>query len=76
MGMIDVNNAPYQFLAQNFVVSGSGRIEIPAIKTPTYLYLEEWGLVAITVQNHSNRNFLVKQNRLQCLQRSTILLYL
>ncbi|EFO92705.1 hypothetical protein CRE_15711 [Caenorhabditis remanei] len=51
---------PYQFLAQNFLVSGSGRIEIRAFKTPIPPGYSDWCEVAITVQNHSKHHFQVK----------------
>ncbi|EFO84988.1 hypothetical protein CRE_01472 [Caenorhabditis remanei] len=47
---------PYQFFAQNFVVSGSGRIEIPAFKTPIPIGLSRtldnsFGSVNYTVES-------------------------
>ncbi|KAF1759122.1 hypothetical protein GCK72_015583 [Caenorhabditis remanei] len=38
--MTHILGEPYQFIAQNFVVSGSGRIEIPAFKTPIPVALD------------------------------------
>ncbi|KAF1746113.1 hypothetical protein GCK72_022565 [Caenorhabditis remanei] len=49
---------PYQFIAQNFVVSESGRIELP-FKTPGYADLCS---VVITVQNHTRHNLFVSMN--------------
>ncbi|EFP02508.1 hypothetical protein CRE_30531 [Caenorhabditis remanei] len=53
---------PYQFIAQNFVVSGSGRIEIPAFKTPGPPGYPEDCSFAITVQNHTLDNSFVSMN--------------
>ncbi|EFO92712.1 hypothetical protein CRE_15712 [Caenorhabditis remanei] len=53
---------PYQFIAQNFVVSGSGRIEIPAFKTPISVGIREYLRFAITVQNHTLDNSFVSMN--------------
>ncbi|EFO90061.1 hypothetical protein CRE_21486 [Caenorhabditis remanei] len=50
---------PYQFIAQNFVVSGSGRIEVPAFKSPIPPGDEDFCPFAITVQNHSKNNLKV-----------------
>ncbi|EFO94679.1 hypothetical protein CRE_01504 [Caenorhabditis remanei] len=53
---------PYQFIAQNFVVSGSGRIEIPAFKAPIpmgYIGLLRY---AITIQNHTLDNSFVSMS--------------
>ncbi|KAF1771418.1 hypothetical protein GCK72_003244 [Caenorhabditis remanei] len=44
---------PYQFIAHNYLVSGTGRIELPLFKSPTPAGHLERGRVAITVQNHS-----------------------
>ncbi|KAF1759172.1 hypothetical protein GCK72_015633 [Caenorhabditis remanei] len=50
----------YQFVAQNFWVSGSGRIELPAFNTPTPVdWVEQ---LAITVQNHTLDNSFVSMN--------------
>ncbi|EFO95917.1 hypothetical protein CRE_17569 [Caenorhabditis remanei] len=57
-----INSSPYQFIAQNFVVSGSGRIEIPTFKTPTPPGYSDWCEVAITVQNHTLDNSFVSMN--------------
>ena len=57
---------PYQFLAQNFIVSGSGRIEVPAFKSPTPVSDEELCPFAITVQNHSKDIFQVKYKKEIC----------
>ncbi|EFO95910.1 hypothetical protein CRE_17553 [Caenorhabditis remanei] len=59
MNILDTN---YQFLAQNYVVSGSGRIETPAFKTPTPVGWVEIGQLAITVQNHALDNSFVSMN--------------
>ncbi|KAF1759164.1 hypothetical protein GCK72_015625 [Caenorhabditis remanei] len=53
---------PYQFIAQNFVVSGSGRIEIPAFKTPTPVGYNDYLRFAITLQNHTVDNSFVSMN--------------
>ncbi|KAF1759137.1 hypothetical protein GCK72_015598 [Caenorhabditis remanei] len=53
---------PYQFLAQNFMVSGSGRIEIPAIKTPILPESTDMCIFAITIQNHTLDNSFVSMN--------------
>ncbi|KAF1759165.1 hypothetical protein GCK72_015626 [Caenorhabditis remanei] len=53
---------PYQFLAQNYVVSGSGRIEIPAFKTPVPSDRANNCLFVITVQNHTLDNSFVSMN--------------
>ncbi|EFO90210.1 hypothetical protein CRE_04451 [Caenorhabditis remanei] len=53
---------PYQFLAQNFVVSGSGRIEIPAFKNPIQEGQSELVRFATTVQNHTLDNSFVSMN--------------
>ncbi|EFP13244.1 hypothetical protein CRE_30287 [Caenorhabditis remanei] len=53
---------PYQFLAQNFVVSGSGRIEIPAFKTPIPPHVQGPCLYAVTVQNHPPDRSIVSIN--------------
>ncbi|KAF1759080.1 hypothetical protein GCK72_015540 [Caenorhabditis remanei] len=53
---------PYQFLASNFVVSGSGRIEIPAFKTPLPVGDAEYCTVAITIQNHTLDNSFVSMS--------------
>ncbi|EGT32256.1 hypothetical protein CAEBREN_19379 [Caenorhabditis brenneri] len=45
---------PYQFIAQNYQVSGAGRIEIPTFKTPSPYSWEEQVMVVVTIQNHSN----------------------
>ncbi|EFO95940.1 hypothetical protein CRE_17566 [Caenorhabditis remanei] len=57
-----VLDSSYQFIAQNFVVSGSGRIEIPTFKTPTPPGYSDWCEVAITVQNHTLDNSFVSMN--------------
>ncbi|EFO95907.1 hypothetical protein CRE_17586 [Caenorhabditis remanei] len=57
-----VLDSPYQFIAQNFLVSGSGRIEIPAFKTPIPPGYSDWCKVAITVQNHTLDNSFVSIN--------------
>ncbi|KAF1759222.1 hypothetical protein GCK72_015683 [Caenorhabditis remanei] len=60
--MISILSFPYQFLAQNFVVSGLGRIEIPTFEIPTPVnFIEPWEL-AITVQNHTLDNSFVSMN--------------
>ncbi|EFO98994.1 hypothetical protein CRE_07059 [Caenorhabditis remanei] len=51
---------PYQFIARNFVVSRSSRIEIPLFKTSVLPSHTEYSLFAITIQNHSKNNFQVK----------------
>ncbi|KAF1759150.1 hypothetical protein GCK72_015611 [Caenorhabditis remanei] len=53
---------PYQFISQNFVVSGSGRIEIPTFKSPIPPGIEEGCLFAVTVQNHTLDNSFVSMN--------------
>ncbi|KAF1759217.1 hypothetical protein GCK72_015678 [Caenorhabditis remanei] len=53
---------PYQFIAQNFVVSGSGRIEVPAFKSPTPVGDEELCSFAITVQNRTLDSSFVSMN--------------
>ncbi|EFO84987.1 hypothetical protein CRE_01473 [Caenorhabditis remanei] len=60
--MPNILRYPYQFFAQNFVVSGSGRIEIPAFKTPVPSGYQEACFFAITVQNHPLDNFFVSMN--------------
>ncbi|KAF1758812.1 hypothetical protein GCK72_015272 [Caenorhabditis remanei] len=52
---------PYQFIARNFVVSGSGRIEIPVFKTSVPNHTE-YSLFAITIQNHTLDNSFVSMN--------------
>ncbi|EFP02506.1 hypothetical protein CRE_30532 [Caenorhabditis remanei] len=52
----------YQFFARNFVVSGSGRIEIPTFKTPIPPGYSDWCATAITVQNHTLDNSFVSLN--------------
>ncbi|EFO92714.1 hypothetical protein CRE_15710 [Caenorhabditis remanei] len=54
--------SPYQFIAQNFVVSGSGRIEIPAFKTLIPAGYSDWCVIAITVQNRTLDNSFVSMN--------------
>ncbi|KAF1759125.1 hypothetical protein GCK72_015586 [Caenorhabditis remanei] len=51
---------PYQFIAQNFVVSGLGRIEIPAFNTP--VGIDDYLRFSITVQNHTLDNSFVSMN--------------
>ncbi|EFO83829.1 hypothetical protein CRE_20124 [Caenorhabditis remanei] len=63
-GMTSVFGFPYQFLAQNFVVSGGGIIEIPAFKTPLPSGSTKECLIAITIQNHSKDNFQFKTRSL------------
>ncbi|EFP09935.1 hypothetical protein CRE_06202, partial [Caenorhabditis remanei] len=53
---------PYQFIAQNFVVSGLGRIELSAIRTPVPPLDTDDCLFAITVQNHTLDNSFVSVN--------------
>ncbi|KAF1759120.1 hypothetical protein GCK72_015581 [Caenorhabditis remanei] len=53
---------PYQFIAQNFVVSGSGRFEIPVFKTPIPVGIKNYARFAITVQNHTLDNSFVSMN--------------
>ncbi|EFO95920.1 hypothetical protein CRE_17576 [Caenorhabditis remanei] len=54
---------PYQFIAQNFVVSGSGRIKIPAFKSPIPPGIHaDFCYFAITVQNHTLDNSFVSMN--------------
>ncbi|EFP04171.1 hypothetical protein CRE_12382 [Caenorhabditis remanei] len=60
--MTDMLNWHYQFIAQNFVVSGSGRIEIPAFKTPIPQGYTDECFFAITVQNHTLDNSFVSMN--------------
>ncbi|CAO4381296.1 unnamed protein product [Caenorhabditis nigoni] len=50
-----VFDMPYQIVAQNFVVSGSGKVELPLFKFPES-YPGEWDneiYMAITVQSHA-----------------------
>ncbi|EFP08585.1 hypothetical protein CRE_23787 [Caenorhabditis remanei] len=63
-GMTSVFGFPYQFLAQNFGVSGGGIIEIPAFKTPLPSGSTKECLIAITIQNHSKDNFQFKTRSL------------
>ncbi|KAF1759124.1 hypothetical protein GCK72_015585 [Caenorhabditis remanei] len=60
--MTGILRQPYQFIAQNFVVSGSGRIEIPAFKTPIPMGINDVVQFAITVQNHTLDNSFVSMN--------------
>ncbi|KAF1759466.1 hypothetical protein GCK72_015933 [Caenorhabditis remanei] len=60
--MIGQLDNPYQFLAQNFVVSGSGRIETPTFRTPLPPGYEESCSVVITVQNHTLDKLFVSMN--------------
>ncbi|KAF1759218.1 hypothetical protein GCK72_015679 [Caenorhabditis remanei] len=60
--MTSILATPYQFIAQNFVVSGSGRIEIPTFKTPIPVGTRARGDLAITVQNHTLDNSFVSLN--------------
>ncbi|KAF1759083.1 hypothetical protein GCK72_015543 [Caenorhabditis remanei] len=60
--MVETLIFPYQFLAQNFLVSGSGRIEIPTFKTPTPPGHTNYGLVAMTIQNHTLDSSYVSMN--------------
>ncbi|KAF1759171.1 hypothetical protein GCK72_015632 [Caenorhabditis remanei] len=53
---------PYQFLAQNFLVSGSGRIEIPVFTTPVPPGYDDWCLVELSIQNHTLDNSFVLLN--------------
>ncbi|EFO90043.1 hypothetical protein CRE_21517 [Caenorhabditis remanei] len=53
---------PYQFVAQNFVVTGSGRIELPVFKTPIHEGWVQWTRVVITVQDHTLDNSFVSVN--------------
>ncbi|EFO95921.1 hypothetical protein CRE_17578 [Caenorhabditis remanei] len=53
---------PYQFIAQNFVVSGSGQIEVPAFKTPIPPGNADACSFAITVQNHTLDSSFVSMN--------------
>ncbi|EFP12109.1 hypothetical protein CRE_11574 [Caenorhabditis remanei] len=53
---------PYQFIAQNFVVSGSGQIEIPAFKTPIPVRYNDYARFAITIQNHTLDNSFVSMS--------------
>uniref|UniRef100_A0A1I7TUI9 CUB_2 domain-containing protein n=1 Tax=Caenorhabditis tropicalis TaxID=1561998 RepID=A0A1I7TUI9_9PELO len=50
---IGVLYRPYQFLAENYVVSGQGRLEIPSFITPNPKSYSEQMLVVITVQDHA-----------------------
>ncbi|EFO99665.1 hypothetical protein CRE_23771 [Caenorhabditis remanei] len=65
---------PYQFIAQNYVVSGSGRIETPAFEIPRSPLGDNYSLFAITVQNHSKDIFQVKhrKKRLAALDNSFV----
>ncbi|KAF1759219.1 hypothetical protein GCK72_015680 [Caenorhabditis remanei] len=60
--MTNILGFPYQFIAQNFVVSGSGRIEIPVFKTPIPAGYSDTCSFAITVQNHTLDNSFVSMN--------------
>ncbi|KAF1759077.1 hypothetical protein GCK72_015537 [Caenorhabditis remanei] len=61
--MFEILGWPFQFIASNFVVFGSGRIEIPAFKTPVPPPGETVTcLFAITVQNHTLDNSFVSMN--------------
>ncbi|EFP13448.1 hypothetical protein CRE_15181 [Caenorhabditis remanei] len=60
--MTAVLQSPYQFLAQNFVVSGSGRIEIPAFNTPIPVGFEKLSQIAVTIQNHTLDSSFVSLN--------------
>ncbi|KAF1759127.1 hypothetical protein GCK72_015588 [Caenorhabditis remanei] len=60
--MTAILDRPYQFIAQNFVVSGSGRIEIPTFKTPIPMGINDAVRFAITVQNHTLDNSFVSMN--------------
>ncbi|KAF1759081.1 hypothetical protein GCK72_015541 [Caenorhabditis remanei] len=60
--MTSTLETPYQFIAQNFVVSGSGRIEIPTFKTPIPVGINNYARLAITVQNHTLDNSFVSMN--------------
>ncbi|CAL2046641.1 unnamed protein product [Caenorhabditis brenneri] len=53
---------PYQFLAHNYIVSGSGRIELPVFRTPNPKASSEQMLVVITVQDHAIDNNFVLLN--------------
>ncbi|EFO90041.1 hypothetical protein CRE_21487 [Caenorhabditis remanei] len=60
--MTNILGFPYQFIAQNFVVSGSGRIEIPVFKTPIPPGYSDTCSFSITVQNHTLDNSFVSMN--------------
>ncbi|EFP12102.1 hypothetical protein CRE_06211 [Caenorhabditis remanei] len=60
--MTEIFRRPYQFIAQNFVVSGSGRIEKPAFEIPASDGFINWCKFAITVQNHTLDNSFVSMN--------------
>ncbi|EFO90470.1 hypothetical protein CRE_02606 [Caenorhabditis remanei] len=53
---------PYQFVAQNFLVSGTGRIELAVFKTPKPPGSTDWCLFAVTVQNHTLDNSFISMN--------------
>ncbi|PIC29493.1 hypothetical protein B9Z55_021051 [Caenorhabditis nigoni] len=55
-------SSPNQFISHNYVVSGSGRIQIPAFQTPAPNSYGEQVLVAITCQNHTLDSSFISVN--------------
>ncbi|EFO97605.1 hypothetical protein CRE_22749 [Caenorhabditis remanei] len=60
--MTAILQTPYQIIAQNFVVSESGRIELSAFTTPIPTGYASPCFFATTIQNHTLDNSFVSMN--------------
>ncbi|EFP13242.1 hypothetical protein CRE_30291 [Caenorhabditis remanei] len=60
--MTAILQTPYQIIAQNFVVSESGRIEVSAFTTPIPTGYASPCFFATTIQNHTLDNSFVSMN--------------
>ncbi|KAF1759193.1 hypothetical protein GCK72_015654 [Caenorhabditis remanei] len=60
--MVQLLESPFQVFAQNLVVSGSGRIELPTIEANFPLDDRNWMVAVITFQDHKLDNNFVSIN--------------